>query len=366
MSAIREIVAACQQAPSGDNCQPWRFTWDGATLAIHHDDDRAAHPLNRGHLGSLLTLGCVIESAVIAASALGIRVGIDLEPVGERIPRHGAWARLQLSIDAGVVRQDRAGALAQRCTDRRLYQGGAMDDALAVKLLSHTEASGRVNVLAHPDAETRAYITRAECGMLDHPAVMRALLAWVRFTRRAAEQHRDGLPVANLGVRATDVPMLWLLRACPWLVRPLAACGGCWLQRRQVDRQLRSSSALVLVSVQDSRPASVIAAGRLALRTWLELTQAGYGVQPLTQSALHAYRAATGERLPPVQMPMHADGATLLARAFHLNAGELPVWLFRCGPATPLPPAMRTLRQLFDAVLTVVPGETTNQEMERG
>jgi sulfur-carrier protein adenylyltransferase/sulfurtransferase len=67
-AALRAIVAAALSAPSGDNCQPWRFAWDGEVLAIAHDAGRGVHPINRANLASLLALGCAVEAAALAAT----------------------------------------------------------------------------------------------------------------------------------------------------------------------------------------------------------------------------------------------------------------------------------------------------------
>ena len=74
--AIERIVQAAAQAPSGDNCQPWRFVWDGKTLTIGHDEERARHGFNRVNHASCLSLGCVLESIHIAASGEKLRVHI--------------------------------------------------------------------------------------------------------------------------------------------------------------------------------------------------------------------------------------------------------------------------------------------------
>jgi nitroreductase len=33
-SEIESLIELALRAPSGDNCQPWRFTWNDNTLAI--------------------------------------------------------------------------------------------------------------------------------------------------------------------------------------------------------------------------------------------------------------------------------------------------------------------------------------------
>ena len=66
--AIYRIVEAAMQAPSGDNCQPWRFEWNGHELCVSHNEEKARHAFNRANHASYISLGCVLESISIAAS----------------------------------------------------------------------------------------------------------------------------------------------------------------------------------------------------------------------------------------------------------------------------------------------------------
>ena len=188
------------------------------------------------------------------------------------------------------------------------------------------------------------------------PRAFAAVMSWVRFSRADALARRDGMPLANLGVRSFEVPVLRLLRACPWLARPLSACGSAAMPRRIVERQIRSSAALILVTVADARRETVVDAGRTALRAWLRLTAAGFGVQPLSLSSLNAYLASVTDLIAPSAAPFFREGRAVLQRAFGLGSSELPIWMFRTGLSPKLPDGMRTLRRAVDDVLEVATG----------
>jgi hypothetical protein len=114
--------------------------------------------------------------------------------------------------------------------------------------------------------------------------------------------------------------------------------GFLWKMKRLSQRQIRSSAALVCLAVQSRAFSTVVDTGRLAMRVWLLLNRAGFGVQPMTLSPLR--RFIQSQRAP-------------FDVSFSLKKKELPLWMFRTGISPRLPDASRTLRREVDEVLTI-------------
>ncbi|HTD53152.1 MAG TPA: ThiF family adenylyltransferase, partial [Thermoanaerobaculia bacterium] len=100
---IRRIVEAASRAPSGENCQPWKFHWDGEILSVLHDFSRSIHNLDCRYHASYLALGCLLESISLASSAEGWKVRFELDlpddreagaPLEARGSRASEWARV--------------------------------------------------------------------------------------------------------------------------------------------------------------------------------------------------------------------------------------------------------------------------------
>ena len=74
-SIIEHILDQGRWAPSGDNTQPWRFQISGESAVVIHGFDTRAHCVYDldGH-PSQLSLGALIETISIAASAHGLKV----------------------------------------------------------------------------------------------------------------------------------------------------------------------------------------------------------------------------------------------------------------------------------------------------
>ena len=70
-TAIDTLLEAGVLAPSGDNLQPWKFTFDRASRSILLDVDpkRDTSPMNAGQRMSRISLGAVLENVVRTGSA---------------------------------------------------------------------------------------------------------------------------------------------------------------------------------------------------------------------------------------------------------------------------------------------------------
>ena len=74
-SPILQVLDAARWAPSGDNVQAWRFEYRDARHAIIHAfDTRHTVVYDVDGRPSQIALGALLETAHIAAAALGYRV----------------------------------------------------------------------------------------------------------------------------------------------------------------------------------------------------------------------------------------------------------------------------------------------------
>ena len=74
---VLHLVSSAVLAPSGGNCQPWRFVWSAeGRLRCLHDVDRSASFLDFEHRAAYLALGAAVENVVIAAAAIGLEAGV--------------------------------------------------------------------------------------------------------------------------------------------------------------------------------------------------------------------------------------------------------------------------------------------------
>jgi hypothetical protein len=359
---VERIVAATNTAPSADNCQPWRFSWDGEALAIALDPRRAKSALDHLERVSRITLGGVIEALTIAAAAEGlaprVTLDLDLNLDLDLDPTPGlpgtTWATARFEPAAGP--HELEGTLDLRCTDRRLYRGGSLEAPVfdAIRSDAARDPGCGVRFLDRCPPDLLDYLLDGDGYVWRHDVPYREIMAWFRFSQREIDATRDGAPWRSLGFDVPELPGLGLARS-RWVQRLLDQGGFSRLWRHRLSAQLASSAGLFCVTAPSTSPRDLVRAGRLALRAWLRLNRAGHGVQPFVVQSLFAHAFAEGRPAPgtlPDFIDLFRRGPSLLARAFGLDAGEQALWLFRTGLSPALPAKLRTRRLPVEKLLT--------------
>jgi molybdopterin/thiamine biosynthesis adenylyltransferase/nitroreductase len=367
---IRRIVEAASRAPSGENCQPWKFHWDGEILSVLHDLSRSIHNLDCRYHASYLALGCLLESISLASSAEGWKARFELDlpddreagaPLEARGSRASEWARV--AFEPTSSRPDAlADTLAWRATDRRLHRGGSLEEPVFRQILSEASRypSCGLRFQGETSREMLRYLARAETYVWKQPAAHRDLMRWIRFDKRQAQALRDGLPWPSLAINYFQSRVLRLCRSFR-VQKLLNRPAFLFHIRRMTKKQIRSSAGLGCLTVRSMDPKALVEAGRLGFRVWLWLNRSGYGFHPMTIGSLsiYNYRAGTlqaGASNEFVQL--FASGYAVLRRAFGFSSAETPVWMFRTGLSPALPDAARTPRRRLDEILTISPGPT--------
>ncbi|MGM0576451.1 MAG: hypothetical protein ACQEXJ_12040 [Myxococcota bacterium] len=362
---IRRIVSAAMTAPTGENCQPFRFTWDGERLAVHHDAERARHRLNAGDHASLLSLGAVAEAIDLAAAAEDLSLRFDLR----REPRDDVWAEVRLE-PARRPTDPLVHALERRETDRRPYRGGDLGAPVFAQVHAEAERFPRCRLGMTGHVSRRLMRFLLECDEIiwrDRQTVFDAL-RWVRFTDDEVRRTRDGMTWRNLGYLPLQARATWLLTRWPAALDLAKLAGGKAQTRFILRRQIRSAAGLGCIALRDTGPESLVDAGRLALRVWVRLNRAGYAFQPMSLPSLCVYNERTGvlpSDLPEVVTRRLSRGHGVLTSAFGLPASAHPVWMFRTGRREPLPRSLRSLRRGVDDVLRVVDGSAETRAIAK-
>jgi len=79
---IRYIIRAGIQAPSGDNVQPWEFSFKDNNIFLYLNRDADPSFFNINQIASIISCGAVLENMRIAASAFDLNTNINYLPSG--------------------------------------------------------------------------------------------------------------------------------------------------------------------------------------------------------------------------------------------------------------------------------------------
>lgn len=339
---VQKIIEAGIKAPSGDNCQPWRFETDGNRIDIFNLPDRDVSLYNYKQCASLTALGACIENMLIAAGKQGFKTELSYFPAPDN-QQH--VARLNL-LGAEIQDDPLFAAISERGINRKLYRGGELS-AGAVASICQAATGTRIpgcslKLLQGNEKNTASEIAALSDRLVfENPHLHGFLFKQIRWTAKEAERTRDGLDIRTLELAPPD-RMLFPLLKYFGLVRFIRRFGATGMIAANARKLMRSSSVAGIITIADTRPENWLNAGRMLERVWLESTRQGLAFHLMTGITLMVQRVHAGavEGLDSDNISLVKQADTLLKK---LSGTESPVaLLFRIGNAEA--PSARSLR----------------------
>lgn len=277
MSPIAEILEQARWAPSGDNTQVWRFTdLDVDAFTVVGRDLRHEMVYDIDGRPSQMSLGALLESIRIAASAFGLAVEARHIGAGSG---DMAW---RLVLRQGASADALAGMLPKRCTNRRSFSTAPLPPE-AWRQLQAACPGYLLQRFASWRERWRAARVCAGFGRIRYASreCWRTHREVVDFTGRAGAER---MPAASLGCGwMVGRLMRWALQS--WGRQDFLNrwCGGTILPSLQFDLlpTLRCGAFVVAIAKQrDDSLNAQLAAGAAFQRLWLTATSLGLALQP--------------------------------------------------------------------------------------
>jgi nitroreductase len=280
-STLEQILDLARWAPSGDNTQPWRFEiCDDHHVVVHGHDtrDHCVYDLD-GH-PSQISIGALLETMAIAASAHGLRMSSRRRPDTDS-------SRLTFDIefehDPTVERDPLVSFIPLRAVQRRPMS----TRRLAAHVKSQAEAAAGADYeiiwLERLGDRLRTAL------MMFHNARLRLTMPEAYLVHRDviewnARYSEDRIPDQALGADPmTTRLMRFVMKSWERVDFFNTYLAGTWAPRIQMDLIPGIACAAHFAIVARQAPSSVddyVAAGRAVQRVWLTLTKFGLGMQP--------------------------------------------------------------------------------------
>jgi hypothetical protein len=363
LSELRQILAVARTYPSGDNCQPFHFHWNGQSLDIEYDVARGEHRLNPRHLISWMTLGFLLEALDLAASQLGFSTEAILPPTISDFQTTPLLGKTRVFFQRTNRKEDPlAQALLQRCTDRRDFSTKPISQESVKALYASCAAQNdqskvTLSLITQPyPAELKKTIFAADALIWNDSRIFGDLLHWMRLSDSDPASACDGMPWRTLGIRPSERRLLLRLKKYPFLRRLIPPISLRLKSRRILAKQLKYSGAIGLFSVSSIDSTSLIGCGRSAMRSWLSLNSTGNGFHPLTLASfapfagqLKAWPAEMNQRY----QKLFDQAPEILKKSFSIEQGMIPLWMFRTGAVSELPMELRTPRRPLEELLKI-------------
>lgn len=277
---LRQILDLARWAPSGDNTQPWRFEIAGEAHVVVHGFDTREHCLYDidGH-PSQISIGALLETIRIAATAHRLSVAIMRRPADESRPTFDVVLKLDPSVTASPLLP----YITTRVVQRRALSTRALsaDQKNALELSVGSDYTirwvegwrGRLAAARLMFASAAIRLTTPEAY-----AVHQSVIEWnARFSTDKIPDQAVGLD--PLTTRVTR----WVMqdwRRVEFFNRYL---GGTLMPRLQLDAWPSLACAAHFLIVARKVPSGIddyVAAGMAVQRFWLTAAQLGLLLQP--------------------------------------------------------------------------------------
>lgn len=303
LRTMRAIAQAARLAPSVHNTQPWHFRLEDGAFELHADRSRQLRALDPTGRQLMVSLGCALFNARVAAAATGLRVQVERLPLGAE---GNPVARLRPSGVPATPAESTLPALEPlirvRSTNRRRFADDAVPADLIDAVIAAAQAEGArlVHVTADADRLAIARLSqRADALQYSDGAYRAEIRAWTTND----PDRTDGVP-------ARAVPHFDAGSGDEVPIRDFDSTGAGWLP---TDTRSSHNQCLLLLGTDGDRPEYWLRAGEALEHIWLEIARHGFVMSPLTQVVeVPAVRAALRTEL---RLSMHPHILMRVGRA---------------------------------------------------
>lgn len=292
------LINSANLAPSGGNSQPWKWYYSEKLLHLFFDKFASDAFLDYNNTSSYISLGAAIENLLLTAQANGL--AIEWEYATSNFPTHIASFSFSRPTQAimPAPEADLAAQIRNRHTNRKKSVKTAMSEH-EVKYLSSVVMKIKdadVQWLFDETLQTRVGEVVAETDLLrffNDEAHSDFVHKEMRWSNNEATQKKDGIGVHTLDLGMNDLIGLRLLkdtRAVNFLKK---IDGGKVFKKVSAD-QLRTASAVGLVTMPTTKEIDFLEGGRAIERLWLAAGKLGYQLHPLCVPLSFFYRNVHG------------------------------------------------------------------------
>jgi len=351
-SDFERILEAGNTAPSGENCQPWRFVVRGDRVEVHLLPERDQSAYSWGQRATFFASGAAIENMVIEASSRRYHSSVTYFP-----NRADAWhvANIDLSKDGGTEPDPLAAFIRERVTNRKPYASDPLSDEERKALFDAAAQSGGdfAFVEEREDIDRLGRVgSTNELIMLANRTLHQFFFGHVNWTKEEDEKTKIGFCIKTLELPPPAEAMFKVFRYWP-VMRVLGALGFNRIVAKQNGATNAAAAGIGALMIDRTEPIDFVKAGRAMERIWLAATSRGLSLQPLTGVLFFKLKIDAGENtvFSPPEQKLIVDAYREASRIFSANRKHL-AFMFRIGHSDA--PSARAARFPLGDVVTMV------------
>lgn len=277
---FKEILYYASLAPSGHNAQPWKVRFNGKakSFELFFDVNRSLPQVDPHNREALISLGAFLENLNQAAQAYGYEASIAVLPE-PGINMEIAHVALETARETPAGARQRLERLRFRHTDKRSYEPRPIPETAIRNIIRNH----RPDLHFYPKGSAEfawlsANAVKAMRVQAYHEDKRAELADWMRFSDSEAQQMRDGLPAEQLNLKGPLKAIFYTFYS-----REAAAKESFALDSIKKTEEQVSNATGFFVVTGASDFTGTIQAGRRFERFWLDATEMGISIHPLSQ-----------------------------------------------------------------------------------
>lgn len=342
--AIKKILEIAIHAPSGENCQPWRFEVSGDRVRIFNLPERDNSLYNWGQRASFVAHGALIENITIAAVYFGYRASARLFPDPQD---QNFIAIVELEKLSSPVVDPLFSFIDKRITNRKPYQDVPISPKEREEILSASaEIKGPELLLVESKEKIKALARAAAANeevLFGNKLMHHFFFSHINWTEDEEKQKRIGFYTKELELDPKQLGAFKIFRHWPAL-KIMNIIGVNKSIAKENAKVYEAASAMGAVVTNSDSPRDFITAGRMLERVWLKITGLGLSFQPLTGILFLKLGLKNGgmDALSQKHIQLVENMYQVMQESFGVDQYKTIAMMFRIGKADA--PSARSLR----------------------
>lgn len=277
---IRKILDSAILAPSGENCQPWKFIVNETTIKLYNVPEKDQSIYNWKQTGSFLANGAVIENIVIASSALGYKADLNLFPDNGD---ENFVAEINFS-KTSPQKEELYQYIPLRVTNRKPYKDIPLTLQQIEEITSVASELSYGNVLLIQDKASREILGEAgssnEKVMLNNKHLHQFFFDHISWNKEEDDEKKEGFFIDTLEL---PPPIKAIFRAFKnWRFMSLLNKLGFYKMIAKQNAKAYSSAPVIGILIAEGNTLKdYVMSGRVVQRIWLKITKEGLYLHPL-------------------------------------------------------------------------------------
>ncbi len=341
-SDLKKIISDGCLAPSGENCQPWKFVVKENAISVYNLPDADRSLYNSKQKGTYVAHGALIENMALSAAQNGYEANVELFPAANE-PDLVAVLTLKKTAPRSEALYP---FLEKRCTNRKDFTGAKLTDDQKIALIAAAADAGAGELRLVDDEAALKKLGDAlainEKVIFENKALHDFFYGHILWKEHEQDK-AGGFYVKTLEFLPHQLKGVELFKNWSVLNIMNKLVGASKMIVNENAAKYAKSGTLGAIVMAGDAPKDFVKAGRAVQRAWLAAAKLGLSMHPCTGVVFFNEQVKDGgaANFSAPHLALIAAAYGEIAAAFGAGNQTIPM-LWRIGFADP--PTARSMR----------------------